>query len=342
MNNSSCLPIFSLSAKKFIQSFLSPVKDEAINFIRLSHGRNNRAWLLVGGKEKYFLKEYFRHLGDTRDRLASEFAFSGFCIQSGIDCVPKPLACEHDAGMAIYEWLEGVAPNEAEADLVRDAMEFASRLAEHSCKPQARGLPLASDACRSPSDHLRLAERRLDALLECLPGRGGIYDEALRFAQTKLAPALSTASKDILHNISGAELAAPLGPGEMIASPSDFGFHNALVTRTGTRFVDFEYAGMDDPVKMVCDFFCQPEIPVDERYMEDFCDSLTGYDSQKIFWRSRLFMPAHRIKWCLIMLNEFKRVDAERRYFAGGHGLLETQLQKARFYFQQHLSMPPG
>ena len=38
-------------------------------------------------------------------------------------------------------------------------------------------------------------------------------------------------------------------------SPSDFGFHNVIVEKDKIlRFIDFEYAGWDDPAKMVSDF----------------------------------------------------------------------------------------
>ena len=42
-------------------------------------------------------------------------------------------------------------------------------------------------------------------------------------------------------------------------SPSDFGLHNALRTKDGQlRFIDFEYFGWDDPVKLVSDTAIQP------------------------------------------------------------------------------------
>ena len=63
-----------------------------------------------------------------------------------------------------------------------------------------------------------------------------------------------------------------LGPADRVLSPSDFGFHNALLDRQGNvRFFDFEYAGWDDPAKLVCDFFCQVEVPVPRRLFPSFC-----------------------------------------------------------------------
>ena len=60
----------------------------------------------------------------------------------------------------------------------------------------------------------------------------------------------------------GLYLDRPLDPADRCVSPSDFGFHNALREPSGRlRFIDFEYAGWDDPAKLVCDFFCQPAVP---------------------------------------------------------------------------------
>ncbi len=41
--------------------------------------------------------------------------------------------------------------------------------------------------------------------------------------------------------------------------PSDFGFHNSLRRNDGSlAFVDFEYFGWDDPVKMTADILLHP------------------------------------------------------------------------------------
>ena len=54
----------------------------------------------------------------------------------------------------------------------------------------------------------------------------------------------------------------PLDQQDRCLSPSDFGFHNALAQGETVRFIDFEYAGWDDPAKTVCDFFHHPGVPV--------------------------------------------------------------------------------
>ena len=42
---------------------------------------------------------------------------------------------------------------------------------------------------------------------------------------------------------------------DLCVSPSDFGFQNTLISKNIVYFIDFEYAGLDDPVKCILDFF---------------------------------------------------------------------------------------
>jgi hypothetical protein len=101
-------------------------------------------------------------------------------------------------------------------------------------------------------------------------------------------------------------------------SPSDFGFHNALAAGDRLRFIDFEYAGWDDPAKMVCDFFCQPAVPAPMRFYESFARAVAEdmTDPARHLERFALLLPLYRLKWCCIMLNEFLPVGDQRRSFA--------------------------
>ena len=69
---------------------------------------------------------------------------------------------------------------------------------------------------------------------------------------------------------------------------------------------------------MVCDFFCQPGLPV----ALDFQAWFTG-EAVRLFaepeltrWRIAHLMPIFRLKWCGIVLNDFLPVDSRRRQFA--------------------------
>lgn len=320
----------------FVQTYLGGQGESVLACERILQGGNNRAYRLRTENGSYFLKAYFRHPEDTRDRLRAEYDFLEFCDELHIGAVPKPLTFDTAAGMGLYSWIEGepvrkpvtAADVAAACGLLRD-------LARCSSDARAARLLPAADACLEARDHLLLAERRVAGLRAALAGceavsLGGL---ARDFVETRLVPALEEAARH-----AGAFLAARRPGGRRtLVSPSDFGFHNALRTEDGLVFVDFEYAGRDDPAKAVCDFLCQPEIPVPEASLPALTAALEAFDGAALLERVNAFLPLHRIKWCCILLNDFRRLDAARRAFANagmrGRERLEGQLAKARRYF---------
>ncbi len=86
----------------------------------------------------------------------------------------------------------------------------------------------------------------------------------------------------------------------------------------GLKFLDFEYAGWDDPAKLACDFFCQPAVPAPHEYFADFVAVLTAGLSDPTMHAERieLLLPVYQVKWCCILLNEFLPIDGRRRQFA--------------------------
>ena len=166
--------------------------------------------------------------------------------------------------------------------------------------------------------------------------------DAYSFIAKQLVPLWLLIKARLLQEIPPTELRQPLPLAERILSPSDFGFHNTLEHEGRLSFVDFEYAGWDDPAKLICDFLCQPELPVNEKQGRQFMDNLLNNlpSADAVIRRVDKLLPAHLLKWCCILLNEFRDEDRERRMHAGvkAEGLLADQLGKAKSYFNLHLA----
>jgi hypothetical protein len=178
-----------------------------------------------------------------------------------------------------------------------------------------------SEACFTFHQHLETVERRIRRLAELSPAPS---DRALvsDFVNFRLLPAWHIVETRLNNSLSegGVASSEPITLSDIMISPSDFGFHNALFDDATGRihFIDFEYAGRDDPAKMIADFFCQPEIPVGMEYFEFFVDLvLTGLGLGKAHReRCLLLLDLYRIKWAAIILNRFMPVGAARRSFA--------------------------
>ena len=270
----------------------------------LPGGANNRVFRVRFPEKSALLKAYFQHPDDKRDRLHAEFSFTRFAWAAGLRCVPEPLACDATNHLGLYEFIEGQPVREATKDVVQEAITFFRELNRH--RAAATDLPVASEACFSVAEHLATVERRVNAL-------AGVEDAAAAaFVRDELLPCWRAIARKI---------PADTTPVERCVSPSDFGFHNALREASGRLwFIDFEYAGWDDPAKMICDFFCQPAVPVSREFLPMFEPSE----------RAVRLLPVYRVKWCCIMLNDFLPVGGQRRRYAGREDRAR-QLKKARW-----------
>lgn len=315
-------------------------------------GANNRVFRVETAARTTLLKSYFRHPDDPRDRLGTEFAFSRFAWANGVRCIPEPLACDAAAGLGLFEFVFGrsLAGSVAGEAAVDQAIEFFRTLNRARDRSAAVALPRASESCFSLEDHFATVSRRVERL-KGLPVGNVIDLAAAGFVETELVPTWTRVLTAVRAIAAAQRLEAqrPLDASNRCLSPSDFGFHNALLANDGRlRFIDFEYAGWDDPSKLVCDFFCQPAVPAPGTAFERFAEAIAAeMPSPRLHVaRSALLLPVYRVKWVCIMLNEFLPVGVSRRAFSSTAELesrKENQLAKARAALAAVLSasVPP-
>jgi hypothetical protein len=299
---------------------------------------NNRVFIVTVDGRRVVAKCYYFSPADGRDRLTAEWAFLEYATRLDL-CVPRPIARDPLARIALYEYVEGarLTGDAVGRREVAAAAEFFTALNDRRHIGLAADLPAASEACFSMSEHLAMLDRRLQRFSE-VRSRVGIDAGAMELVARArmLWHGLRGRLADQAHAWLGA-VDAPIPQADRCVSPSDFGFHNALAQPGGRLcFIDFEYAGWDDPAKMAVDFFCQPAVPVDPGHFEWFLDATTDYarDVETIKTRARLLWPVYRIKWCCIMLNDFVPDAGRRRRFADPEAdedaRKRAQLEKAR------------
>jgi FMN phosphatase YigB (HAD superfamily) len=309
---------------------------EQCTIAALRGGANNRVYRVGEGGRTGAIKQYFQNGADSRDRFGVERAFYEFAWGNGIRRTPEPLAWSAESRIGLFSFVPGRKLNPVEVDrlAVGQSLEFITELNSFRATGLAAAMPTASEACFAIREHLECVERRV-ARLRAMEVQSDTDREAGRFVHDELDPVWRQISQSVADGAvrAGMDPDRVLAPQERCVSPSDFGFHNALLTGEGKlAFFDFEYAGWDDPAKLACDFFCQPELPVERKYWEEFVGTMArGLALDAAFIeRARLLLPVYQLKWCGIMLNEFIRRDAERRQFAGGGSEERKQSQLAR------------
>ncbi len=308
-------------SSELVNNIQSQLGAEINDIQPLEGGANNRVWRLNLGVKQCVLKQYYQSDGDTRPRAKSEFSFCTRLWENGEQSVPQPLHMDTSGQWALYDAVEGSSFSDVcEADVIQ-AAQFIGRI-KHL--PLA-GIADASEACLKPEHyivHVLNRIQRLNAIDKSRP----LAEELLAFVNDDLAPAFTALIAD-----------TKLAPSSfLVLSPSDFGFHNALKKTNGEiKFLDFEYAGRDDPCKLVCDFFSQPRIPVSISWLALFVQyAFDEQQSIELMPRIGACLPFVRIKWCCILLNEFLHEGENRRHFSDYSAVLEQhlsqQLQKGR------------
>lgn len=316
---------------------LTDVQQQAIQQLAAEHvgtsfsaqyvggGRNSRVYHLVGeGGKACAAKVYFRQTGDPRDRLGTEFTALSFLWKNGVREIPRTIACCSEAGVALYEFIEGdKVPAEALTSVEIDkAVEFVVRLQKLVDQPEALTLKPASEAYFSIAQTHQNVQARLARLIDG-QDKNAVEPDLHQFLYDDLLPSLDRITR---WSRSQADWDTELAPSLRTLSPSDFGFHNAIRRdgrngRDGIVFLDFEYFGWDDPAKLISDFILHPAMNLSADLARRFARAVVQQFDQQfdtgLKQRVRSVYPLFGLKWCLICLNEFLPEHRARRQFAG-------------------------
>lgn len=300
---------------------------------RLRGGANNVVARVVVGGRAVVAKAYFAHPRDPRDRVGTEFDTLSFLWRNGVRCVPEPVAVSRDDRVGVYGFVEGVplAADEVSAADAAQLADLLGRMWELRTDPEARQLPAASEAFFTLAAYLEGIERRLERLRAALDTATGAA-AARAFVEEEVVPRVGLVRQFV--EACGSDLDRELPGAERTLSPADFGFHNALRRGDGTLvFLDFEYAGWDDPATVLSQGCLAPEVPMPSSQRDAFVRDLLGRfgNPAALADRFRLVYPLVALKWSMVVLNDFLPVESERRAFAGTDRFRRpAQLAKSR------------
>jgi hypothetical protein len=309
-----------------------------VEISRLSTGgRNSRIWRVDSGDRAFALKQYPSRRDDPRDRLATEVGALRLMERYRIDTVPRVAGVDGERGYALLSWIDGrdvTAIGDADVDA---AVAFLTAIHGLRATPWAAEQPPAAEACLCGWEIERQIQGRLARLRDVARSENELID----FIDNSVADRLAFESANSQRRMTGAGLAfdAELPQEWRSLVPSDFGFHNSLRKQDGTlAFVDFEYFGWDDPVKLTADILLHPGRPLGAQQRGRFRQAATLLYGDDPGFATRLaaYLPLFGLRWVLILLNEFIPERWQRRVLAGETGswsdVKARQLAQARAF----------
>ena len=285
--------------KLLAKSLLGDFPD---SFKQIKGRGNSRVYKVTKKKKKFALKIYPNKHLDERPRLKTEFSSLAFLHKNSILNVPKPVSKDINLNIGLYSWIEGKTVEDTSKNHLDDCIDFVKLL--NSLETQEEEFDLASQACLSGVELRRQIRKRLEKLIS--EGK----DKNLNlFLVKSFSPLLKQIEQKYFKKWPLSSKDTDLIKEKRILSPSDFGFHNALLRKNkGLCFLDFDYFGWDDPVKLVSDFYWHPAMDLTNKQRNYWIEA-----TEKIFmekdkdFNQRLMasMPFYGLRWILIILNEF-------------------------------------
>ena len=308
----------------------------------IASGGNSDAYCAIAGDGgRFFCKRYSTALPEGGDRLAKEFSALSLLAAHDIRQVPRPIACDGAAGLAVYEYIDGVPVraegiSDADVEAAAGFLRTLLRIPRDVLEPAAE----AFFSFEEVAENIRWRVARFeDSAVE-----GNRAAAARRFLHEALAPALDAvlAWGEVYLRETELSLSRPIPEAARVPSPSDFGFHNAIRTPDdGLVFVDFEYFGVDDPAKTISDFLWHPAMTLWEDQKRLFVARvLEGMPEPELLAkRLPVAYPLFGLKWCLIVLNAFLPGARVRRTVpaAALEAVEDERLEKARAFLRRVL-----
>jgi hypothetical protein len=303
-------------------------------------GRNSRIYRVRRGGESFVLKHYPSRGQDARDRLRVELDALDLMTRHGITVVPRTLASDAERGYALLEWIEGDNVGAASDKDIDAAARFLAAIHSLRGLQAAQAQPLAAEACLSGAEIVAQIDRRIARLSAV-----GANEPALAaLIANEVGPLLAATAAwaEAEYDARGFGFATPVPETARTLCPSDFGFHNALRTPSGRLvFIDFDYFGWDDPVKLTSDFLLHPGMRLTGALKRRFVTAVRAvYGTDPTFGdRLGLLFPLFALRWCTILLNEFLPERWAHRLHAGAQrddwaSVKQRQLDRAGEWVQ--------
>jgi len=264
--------------------------------------------------------------------LGAEYNSLMMLKRLSIPYLQTPVTCDENLGAAVYDYIDGDEAFNSDCSDIQRMLSLLSLLETREVRDKFSDFNLASSACLSGAD----IEKQIGDRLKNLEAATDIYPELELFIRDSFVPAL----RNMLvwsKNKWPIEFSRKLSQNNLVLSPSDFGFHNAIKDDLGNLyFYDFEYFGWDDPVKLIADVSHHAAFELSEAQEQLWLDGCLKIYGESMLCRYRAAWPLYGLIWCLIILNEYndsswkKRIKASASLENERIQILRVQLKKAQ------------
>jgi hypothetical protein len=344
MDESTSLAQASIVYPDFALHWATELGASVDSLTSLQGGINNQVFSCSVGADqsKRFVIKGYAPRGSS-DRMAAEVQFLRYAGLVAPNYVPSLLAEDEERRCVVLEYLDGqpyvagVSPSEQD---ILEAGNFFHLLNTDQLLAKQHIKQSAAEGFLSLAEHLENVSGRLQQLrTEHLRVEFRLQANLLVQNIIQEFGVIADQTKALIDK---GQIQDAINCEDCCVSPSDFGFHNAFRTVNGVKFFDFEFAGWDDPAKLMADFMLQPRMPVASSLGNSFYQSVIPFCSEKLRDRTAVLGPILRLKWLCIMLSVLRpdrlremQIVAQSKI---SENYIKQRLEEAQAYIQKEFS----
>jgi len=294
-------------------------------------GRNNNLTLIKFKKKTFIKKVYAKNHTTKFSRAYTELFFIKKLLECKINNIPKIKHSDLKKNFIIFEKIEGKKIVKVKREDLIQCLDFLKSLNKNKIKKKFNNFQYASDSCRSYKDHVTCVQKRIMNLIKIKSKNNNILN-VKKFIKKYLFTSFCNSKKKLINSVTQKEYKKKMNLSELMLSPSDFGFHNIIKKKKNLYFLDFEYSGFDDPLKLLSDFLCNPDYKISKKDKRFFIKNfLKIFNYKNIEKKFDLIFSFHQIKWCTMLLNDIlsKKYQKRRQFVSANQKKLNI---KKNFY----------
>ena len=294
-------------------------------------GINSQVYKLIDDEGNiYALKLYTKSISiDSINRYQSEINFITLLRKFNITCCTEIVIAGQSCNWLLFKWLQGQKIKSLSDDNISQICDFIIKINSNQVRHAAANtLSYASEAIASSNSVRFYLNKRINCLLS-VDLHSSLQKEIAQWISLELYPKLQQ-ELNLFSVVSNQKYWRDCNIGTFV-SPSDIGIHNILDVGGKLHFIDFEYAGLDDISKLVCDLIVHPEYSFSIRDQEYFYSyMLANWNEFRSveFERCRSMYSLQALKWTMILLNKFR-----------DNTISESSWLKAQSYYNRYFDV---
>ena len=264
-------------------------------------GNSNVYKLIDKNNQSFVLKEYPNEQIEIKPRIKNELR--ALNLLKKFPNVPRILSFSEELNIMILKYIEGKKINKITTQNISQSIMFITKL--HNLSKKISHYNNATEACLKADDLISQIDARFNKLKS-------FENKDIKKTLNKLIE-LNIKLKNRAYDIWPRDnIKKNLSRSFLTLSPSDFGFHNALIDKNKCiTFIDFEYFGLDDPVKLLSDFLWHPAMSLTTNQKLLFTKEFFKIFKNDCLLKKRLnaAYSLYGLRWCLIILNKVLKIN---------------------------------